>query len=259
MKNILVASDLSDRSRQAVRRGVELSARTGARLTVLHVVDAAMPEPLSGSVKTDATRLLAQEVAEDAGTRSIAHEIKVVIGDTVEEIHQIAEEIEADLLIVGLHRRRVFLDHIKETTMEHLIRASARPVLLVARDVTGPYSRVLGGVDLSSVCASGLHKIEMVAPGAELTLFHAHEVSFREEAERDYETWQAVSELPDGLPDPVFVEAKARDALTDIMAEDDYDLLVIGAYTRSNAGRYILGGFSSGLIRQPPCDLLLAK
>ncbi|MGZ2257202.1 universal stress protein [Roseobacter sp. A03A-229] len=259
MRNILVASDLSDRSRPAVRRGVQLAAETGAKLTVLHVVDAAMPDAMSSAVQADATKLLSQEVAEDAGTRDVAHDIKVVIGDTVEEINDCADQIEADLLIVGLHRRRVFLDHIKETTMEHLIRASARPVLLVAGEASQPYARVLGGVDLSDVCASGLHKIEMIAPGAEVTLFHAHEVSFRKEAERDYATWEAVSHLPEGLPQPVFVEAKARDALDEVMEQDDYDLLVIGAYTRSNAGRYILGGFSSGLIRQPPCDLLLAK
>ncbi|WP_299678802.1 universal stress protein [uncultured Roseobacter sp.] len=259
MKNIVVASDLSDRSRQAVRRGVHLAADMGARLTVLHVVDAAMPDRLSNRVQTEAAALLAEEVAEDADGRTLDHLIEVVVGDTVEEIHNAVEGLGADLLIVGLHRRRVFLDHIKETTMEHLIRASSLPVLLVAGDADRPYARVLGGVDLSPVCAAGLHKIRMIAPSAELTLFHAHEVSFRNEAERDYATWTAVSALPDNLPPPVFVEGKAREALEEVMAETDCDLLVIGAYTRSNAGRYMLGGFSSGLIRKPPCDLLLAK
>ncbi len=218
-----------------------------------------MPEPLARSVQRDATQILTQETTEDAGARNIAHEIRVVIGDTVDVIHNVAEELDADLLIVGRHRRRVFLDHIKETTMEHLIRASARPVLLVVDAADAPYAHVLGGVDLSEVCAAGLHKIGLVAPSAEVTLFHAHEVSFRKEAERDYETWKAVSKLPERLPAPIFVEARARDALEDVMAQGAFDLLVIGAYTRSNAGRYFLGGFSSGLIRNPPCDLLLAK
>ena len=259
MNSIIVASDLSERSREAVRRGVHLAAEMKARLTVLHVVDAAMPDRVSQQVQKEAAILLTEEVAADVDGRTVDHEISVVVGDTIQEINHMAETSGADLLIVGLHRRRVFLDHIKETTMEHLIRSSSLPVLLVANRADRPYARVLGGVDLSAVCASGLQKIQMIAPDAELTLFHAHEVSFRKEAERDYATWKAVHNLSDALPQPLFIEASARDAVQEIFAKDHYDLLAIGAYTRSNAGRYILGGFSASLIRKPPCDLLLAK
>lgn len=259
MKNILVASDLSERSRGAVRRGVGLAAHLNARLTVLHVVDGAMPAALADQVQKEAGARLAEAVAEDASGREIAHDILVVVGDTIEEINGVAAASAADLLIVGVHRRRVFLDHIKETTMEHLIRSSRLPVLLVADTAEHAYAQVLGGVDLSQVCAAGLRQVFKIAPGAALTLFHAHEMSFRKEAERDYATWQAVSDLPPGLPAPTFVEATAADAIHDLMAEGGYDLLAIGAHTRSNVGRYILGGFSAGLIRKPPCDLLIAK
>lgn len=259
MENIIVASDLSERSRQAVRRGVNLAADLNATLTVLHVVDEAMPGGMSSQVQREAASTLSDEVAADANGRTIEHEVMVVIGDAIEQINDVARQSGADLLIVGLHRRRVFLDHIKETTMEHLIRSSRLPVLLVADRAGKAYAKVLAGVDLSQVCASGLHKIHRIAPQAELTLFHAHEVSFRKEAERDYATWQAVSQLPDPLPAPVFVEASAREALHALMEKERYDLLAIGAHTRSNAGRYILGGFTAGLIRKPPCDLLLAK
>lgn len=259
MKSIMVASDLSERSRQAVRRGINLAADMNAKVTILHVVDDAMPGALSAQVQREALVSLSDEVAADADGREIDHEIKVVVGDTIGEISSMAQTTQADLLVVGLHRRRVFLDHIKETTMEHLIRSSRLPVLLVAERADRDYARVLGGVDLSRVCASALHRLREIAPRAELTLFHAHEMSFRKEAERDYATWKAMSDLPQDLPKPRFVEASARDAVHDLMEQERYDLLAIGAHTRSNTGRYILGGFSAGLIRQPPCDLLLAK
>lgn len=143
--------------------------------------------------------------------------------------------------------------------MEHLVRASPAPVLLAMGEADSAYAQVLSGVDLSAVCAGALHKARMIAPQAKLTLFHAHEVSFRKEAEQDYETWKAMNVLPDNLPSPVFVEANAMDALHEMMDDNTYDLLVIGAHTRSNAGRYFLGNFSADLIRKPPCDLLLAK
>lgn len=259
MKNIVVASDLSDRSRQALRRAVNLAAQTKADLTVLNVVDDAIPANLSTQVQIGAKTLLAEQVAADAKDREIAVTIKVDVGDAMEIIGAVTEDTKADLLVVGLHRRRRFLDHIRETTMEHLIRSSDKPVLLVAAETDQAYTRVLSGVALSEACATALRRIPMIAPYADLTIFNAHEVSFRKEAEQEYETWKAMNPLPEGLPDPVFVEATAADALEDIVKNGSYDLLAIGAHTRSSAGRYILGGFTAGLIRNPPCDVLIAK
>ncbi|MDJ0820711.1 MAG: universal stress protein [Paracoccaceae bacterium] len=257
MQNIMVASDLSERSRPAIQRAVQLASDLQARLTVVHVVDAAMPEPLAAKVQDKATALLQSEVSQGGG--KVEADIQVLVGDTVEAIADLVRDTGADLLIVGQHRRRVFLDQVKETTMEHLVRASDVPVLLVANLPKSAYAQVLGGIDFSAFCASALHKVQTIAPDAELTVFHAHDVSFRKEAERDFEIWQATTDAPKDLPIPVFLEARAKDAVEDLLAEKPYDLLVIGAHTRSNAARFVLGGFSAGLIRNPPCDLLLAR
>lgn len=259
MKNIVAASDLSERSKPAVQRAIHLAAASGARLTVVHVVDDSMPPDLSDQLKAGAKKLLSDQIAAQTAGHDLQSDVHVATGDPMEAVKRIVEHTRADLLVVGVHRRRTFFDHVRETTMEHLVRSSRVPVLLAMAPADDPYARVLSGVDLSRVCAAALHKIAMVAPEAELTLFHAHEISFRNEAEQDYETWQAIHALPKNLPRPTFIEATARDALDDMLDGQTYDLLAIGAHTRSNAGRYILGGFTAGLIRKPPCDLLLAK
>ncbi len=259
MKNILVASDLSDRSRPAIRRGVQLAAQAGARLTIVHVVDGALPDQITAGVRKDAERLLREAVDAASDGHGISTDIVVALGDTVEAINEIAQSSEAGLLIVGLHRRRVFLEFVKETTMELLVRSSRLPVLLVTGDGDTPYGRVLAGIDMSATCASGLHKIAIVAPQADLTLFHAHPVSFSQEAARDFEIWQAVHNVPENLPKPIFVEGPPGEVLEQVMDGETFDLLVMGAHTRSNAARFIVGGFSAGLVRNPPCDLLLAK
>lgn len=259
MRNIIAASDLSERSRPAVRRAVNLAADCGAKLTLLHVVDETMPATLSDQLSAGAKALLTEQIEADAAGRDITTEVCVIVGDAFEEVNQLVERINADLLVVGQHRRRKFFDQIRETTMEHLVRASRAPVLLAMGEGDSPYAQTLSGVDLSEVCAGALHKLRMIAPQAELTLFHAHEVSFRKEAEQDYETWKSMNVLPDNLPGPVFIEANAMDALHEMMDDKTYDLLAVGAHTRSNAGRYFLGNFSADLIRKPPCDLLLAK
>ncbi|WP_370402090.1 universal stress protein [Sulfitobacter sp. JB4-11] len=259
MKNIVVASDLSERSEPAVQRAINLAAASGARLTVVHVVDDSMPSGLSDQLLAGANALLSDQVAQEMEGSDVTTDIKVVTGDVFEAVNEVVDQTNADLLVVGIHRRRKFFDQVRETTVEHIIRSSSVPVLLAMAPGNDPYVRVLGGVDLSKVCAATLHKIGMVAPKAELNLFHAHEISFRKEAERDYETWQAMHVLPENLPPPTFVEGTAVDALHELMDGKSFDLLAIGAHTRSNAGRYILGSLSAGLIRNPPCDLMLAK
>ena len=259
MQRIIVASDLSERSRPAIKRAVELAISAYAKLLVLNIVNDDTPADVSHQLSVGAQTILAEQVAQDADGRALDAEIKVVVGDPLNEINLATKDFNADLLILGPHRRRVFLDQIRETTMEHLIRSSTIPVLLVAREADHAYQRVLCGIALSPACAAALHRVSVVAPQADLTLFHAHEVSFRQEAERDYETWKAVHPITKDLRDPTFVEASANDALEDLLENGKNDLLAIGGHTGSAGGRYRLGSFTASMIRNPPCDVLIAK
>ena len=259
MEKIIVASDLSDRSQPAVRRAVALAVETGAELVVLFVVSDDLPERLSEPVRIGAETMLTEQLAEFAGGAPLRFNVQVRIGDPLDVIDEVAGGSGADLLVMGRHRRRKFLDQVRETTVEYLVRSSRIPVLLVTSDADTPYRAVLCGVAFSEVCTSALRTIPMVTPEAEVTLFHAHEVSFRQEAERDFETWKTIYGLSPDLAAPIFVEARARDALDDLLEAATYDLIAIGGHTRADGGRYFVGRFTSGLIRNPPCDLLIAK
>ena len=259
MQTILLASDLSDRSDAALGRAVELAVATGARLTLHHVVDSAMPAPIAGQVRTEAARSMEETLERCLDGRSLDCAVSAEVGDVSEGIAAAVEATGAELLIVGVHRRRAFLDQYRETTMERLIRASEVPVLMVQRAVTGPYAHMLGAVGLSRNCAAAIRLGLRIAPAAKVTLFHAHEVSFARESALDYADWKAASGLPAGMPDPILVEGPAEDVVQDLMAEDTFDLMTLGAHTRPGMGRRLLGGLAASLIRKPPCDLLVAK
>lgn len=259
MQKIIVASDLSERSRPAVKRATALTIASGATLSVLFVVSDDLPEQLSEPVRVGAKTILGEQVTEFAAGAEIDFDVRIEIGDPLEVIDEVASEAEADLLVMGMHRRRRFLDQVRETTVERLVRSSRIPVLLVTSDTEAPYANVLCGVAYSEVCVSALRTIPMIAPEAEITLYHAHEVSFRQEAERDFESWKTIYGLAPDLAAPIFVEARARDALDDLLDDATYDLIAIGGHTRADGGRYFVGKFTSGLIRNPPCDLLIAK
>lgn len=275
MQNILVASDLSIRSDRAMRRAAQLAEATGAKLTIVHVVDSAMPLDLAETVRAQAAQTLSDQLRACCPDAAPDHDIHVVIGDPLEDVIAQAINVAADLIVVGIHRERRFLDLIKQTTMERLIRASTVPVLLVSQASMEAYHHVICAIDMSHAAAQAITMARRIAATARLSLFHAYHVPyrrltnpadaaataipFRKEAEEEFAQWAADNALPADLPAPRFIDASPAVALEQVLADDTPDLLALGAHARSNLGRYMLGGFTSALIRNPPCDLLVAR
>ena len=275
MHDILVASDLSVRSDRAMRRAAQLASETGAKLNIVHVVDSAMPPDLAETVRAQAAKTLQDQLRACCPDAAPDNDIHVVIGDPLEDVIAQAINVAAELIVVGIHRERHYLDLIKQTTMERLIRASTVPVLLVSQTGKQPYSHILCAIDMSHAAAQAITMARRIAPAARLSLFHAYHVPyrrltdpsdaaattipFRKEAEEQFAQWAADNALPADLPAPRFIDASPTVALDQVLAEGTPDLLALGAHSRSNLGRYMLGGFTSTLIRNPPCDLLVAR
>ena len=274
MDQILVASDLSVRSDRAIARAAALAREHQAKLTFIHVVDDAMPLDTAEMVRAAAVETLRGQLRVCCPEEEADHAIEAVIGDPVKEVIALASTINAGLLVLGLHRERHYLDLIRQTTMERLIRASTTPVLLVSTAAGQPYQHLLAAIDMSPPAARAISLGRDLTPNARTTLFHAYHVPYRRmanpsdaaattlpflhEAEDQYREWADTAQLTD-LPKPQFIDGSPHAALDQIMASDPADLLDLGAHSRSNLGRYVLGGFTSGLIRNPPCDLLVCR
>lgn len=87
LKSILVASDISSRATPAVRRAVKLADASGARLTVLHVVEDDLLAERAREEIADADGFLSDQVA-GSGAPTLA-EVVVVTGHA---FHAIGEE-----------------------------------------------------------------------------------------------------------------------------------------------------------------------
>lgn len=111
-KRVLVAIDLSDESDQVARRAQSIADNTDCELHIIHVIEPLsfaygvdIPMDFSGlqdEIQTQATDQL-QRFAEQ---NSIDHDHQhIVLGRPEVEIHAKAEEIAADLIVVGSHGR----------------------------------------------------------------------------------------------------------------------------------------------------------
>ncbi len=195
-------------------------------------------------------------------------------GEPASAILAAAEAAEADLLVLGLHRRRPLADLVSATTMERIVRNSLRPVLLAAEPAETPYASVLAGLDLSPAAAAAVRTARAIAPGADLATFHAVHIPYRgfqagdpkhaalpfmKLARQDLDRWIAAEDLADPCANAELREGGVQEVFADMMRERKPQLVAIGAHGRGAFSATALGGFASELMRDPPCDLLLVR
>jgi nucleotide-binding universal stress UspA family protein len=147
-KGILCAVDFSDCSMQALKYAMSLAQEADARLTVMHVIE--LPPDVPREVhETGFTgpRSLREYIAlaeEDSRARlqaAVPDSVRAYCTvDTVQttgkpyrEILRVAEEQQADLLVVGVHGRSAIDRLLFGSTAQHLVRQAACPVLTLRK------------------------------------------------------------------------------------------------------------------------------
>jgi nucleotide-binding universal stress UspA family protein len=273
MKSILVASDLSERSDRAVRRAIRLAREHGATCHVLHVIDQELPADLASRWREDAGTRLARFIEGlDTEGVEVSHEERV--GDLLVAIPELVSDRDVDLVVLGLHRRRAFLDRLRETTMERLVRLLRKPVLLVREPAGHSYETVLAPVSFSPACTAACRAARAVAPKARLHAFHSIPMPYSgltgeksggamsraliAEAEAVRADWLA-QDGPDLTPEQIELETgPLREVMASQLAKVRPDLIAIGAHTRFALAPHLLGSFAAELVRDAPADLLIA-
>ena len=138
---IVVPVDYSRSSIEGVRYAAKLARRTGARLTLLHVVfpyqDAVAFDRISADAAPSTQR--AVSVAEELMRhlkgrrflRGVQCESEVRVGNVIDEIARATRPPLADLLVTSTHGCGGFGHAILGSTAEHLIRYAECPVITV--------------------------------------------------------------------------------------------------------------------------------
>lgn len=271
MPHFIVATDLSDRGDRAVHRAILLAAERKARLTVLTVVDDALPAALAKPVREGSEAELKRIVASFAESAGAKIDITVVTGDPARAVAECAMAEKADLLIVGRHRNRPFADLFRQTTVERIVALAGCPVLLVAAAPAGPYRRALEPVDFSPASAAAVDHALGLAPDAAHDGIHVFHVPFRglmpgdsipaflHEAEQMEAAWRKTFGIDAGKLPIRLVEGGTQSELVQAIAATRPDLVAVGAHGRPAISTTLLGSVATMLMREPPCDLLIVR
>jgi len=274
-----VATDFSERSDRAIRRATLLAQTFGASLTLIHVIDDDQPRRILRAEQQAVEAFLGEQTRSLREIDGLACTSRIVLGDPFEGITQAAREDEADLLIIGPHRRQVLKDVFVGTTAERTIRASERPVLMANGVPAGPYRRILLAVDLSGCSGDAVHAVQNLGLNAKaaVSVVHIFDApasglmywsSSDEDRIKDYlaqEEERASGELAAFLTDfnlgPVQQilrpdETSVAHIICATAREASADLIVVGTRGRTGIAKTLLGSVAAEVLRSSDRDVL---
>ena len=154
--HILAATDFSTRSNRALRQAGLLAQPERAQLHIVHVVDDDQPEELVRLEKREAERVLNEQAGSMPELSGVQGQLMVVTGDPFDGILKTAAEVNADLIVMGSHRKQLLLDIFVGTTIERVIRKGSFPVLMVNHEAQRKYENVVAAVDMSDASANAV-------------------------------------------------------------------------------------------------------
>ncbi len=288
LTRILLATDGSESAELAGKAAADISNRTAAELHVIHVwTDVPPPaypsmslDNYSRMAKEEAGRLLRRQAwnARITGGRVAGQHLRE--GNPAEEISALAEELDADLVVVGSRRVGRVKRLITGSVSEGVVHRASCPVLVVCGgEGAWPVGRVVVADDGSGPARRAGDLAAEIAnlSGAEVVVVRAYEHppepvggwSAQDRRELDEVLWQnrrdlkkraeQLEEIAQCRPKTRLIKAKAASAMNLVAEEKEVGqtLLAVGTRGLSAPKRALLGSVSTETLRAADGSVLI--
>jgi universal stress protein E len=286
IRSILVTTDLQAASDDVLRGAAEIALRAGAELHLLHALD--LPRSGYGTALHLRQRIpaarnaLREQIARALPPGVQAASEQVWVEAPPAAINLRAEEVGADLIVLGPHQPRMFRGPILGTTADRVLRSARVPVLILGQPVRLPLRRVVIPIDLSDPASGALDQgllwartfgeQEPQQSGAtEATVLHVvprvyemYDFPFDRTVlapELNREIVEAVERIGGTgaltvRDDVVWGNSPGETIIHDV-EDGRADLLVMGTHGYGALGRALVGSITSAVARATPCPMLL--
>ena len=140
IRRILVPTDFSETSERALDYAIELAEKMNASVTVMHAYEIPIVGFPDGALVAtadvasriaDVSRAALEATAKKRAGRVVKLDTLLRDGVAYEEIRTVADEIDADLIVIGTHGRRGIARALLGSVAENVIRTTQRPVLTI--------------------------------------------------------------------------------------------------------------------------------
>ncbi|MFT7390324.1 MAG: nucleotide-binding universal stress UspA family protein [Paracoccaceae bacterium] len=263
MDTHIIGVDLTAHGDDALARGLEIAERLGARVIAVRC-DPAMTR--AGALR--ARDRLARRLRGDPRAACVPWRALALAQTAGAAIPALARATGATLITIGGHRPRPLRDLALAGTGETILHAAPCPLVAATPGARRGWRAALAAVDFSAPCAEAMRAAARLAPGMPIDAVHAVHVpsaawdpataaAALDDAWREMERFRIVNPLPEFRHARV-VAGGVRPAIAAAMTPET-DLLILGADGHGRVRDYLLGSVAFDLLRDPPCDLLLAR
>jgi nucleotide-binding universal stress UspA family protein len=293
LKRILVTTDFSDASRQALPLAIEFARQFGATLALVHVIPAALVGELSHiGIVFEQKRLAAEARArlerfrETELPANLRVEPALLEGGPAHQIVTFAKETEADLILIATHGLTGLKHFWLGSTAERVVRHAPCPVLIVREqpvlvrfpgDVLCRFQRILVPTDFSEASRPALRYAAALAQpcGGEVTCIHviepppypefgyAHvptkEAALRREANKRLDVCCHDLTQAGIKARSVLRNGSAFHEIAEQVREHGADLIIMGTHSRGPVAHALLGSTAERVVHHAPCPVLVVR
>lgn len=286
IKNILAAVGQFPQDNQALARAVEIARAHEASLTIVHVIEGFSGLGVASTEFLDIRNqvlLNARENIKTAIARKVVGiaevDVRIEIGSSSLTLIELIDEITPDLVVMRAHQHESILKKIIGSTTDRVIRTSRVPVLIVKREVSQEYQRVVVSIETPDSSAAVVHFVDTLLPSTELSLVHIVQIPHQFEtamihansghdiaAHRDAlmseakASLQAMSKKLEHRPKASSTRVVAGDPAKSLVRATwsaKVDLIVLGPGSTSMLRHALLGSVTQRVLHGSTCDVLI--
>ncbi len=286
LKNIVICTDGSEFSEGAIREGLRLVKKTGAKVTALSVIDfnpelAALAPDLIDKMETDIRRHL-NGIREEAAKESIELEAFTLLSTTPYiGIAKEAERVGADLIVMGRRGKTGLKRLLLGSVTKRVIGHAPCSVLVVPREAKLQCKKVLCATDGSVYGDAAAAEAVMIAKrcGAELTFISAvhsetasafdivqsqmqRELIAENElrvAESSLKSAKEYAEKENVESESLVRAGRTYEVIVKTASDKGVDLIVVGSHGRTGVDRLLMGSVAERVVGTAECAILVVK
>ncbi|HSH29093.1 MAG TPA: TSUP family transporter [Thiohalobacter sp.] len=269
-ERFLVASDGSEFSAAAVREALGMAAKCGAEVHVMSLLaTGAEHEALGESILKQELEMVQSNLdrirteAEAAGIKCQTHAIHGRAVD--EEIVALADQVQADLIIMGRRGRRGLARLMLGHATAQVIGRAHCSVLVVPRAAHIEGRHLVLATDGSRSADAAAVTTARLAQFCDARVSVVSVTTPSHGPERRAEARQAVDRVVEHMRgegtevDGLVQEGVPAEVITGLARERNADLIVTGSHGRSGLERVLIGSVSERILNETPCAVLVVK
>lgn len=291
IRNVLAATDFSEPADLGLAWAARSARRHGARLHVVHVLTPPMPvadfaappltldQDLRDAARKRMDDLLASEVLTGLEVEGVLRD-----GTPSQAVLDVAEEVAADLVVVGSRGLTGFRHLLLGSTAERIVQRSKAPVLSVHPGdprPDRPVRTVLVPTDFSEDAEAALTAatrcLGLPGEGTRVILLHIFHIPAEYRSYGPTSTFFRLGEEMnatirhrlEGLAKPLHDEGMATEVecvqgipaevIVRVAKEREVDLIAMGTHGRSGVAHLLLGSTAERVVQHAGCPVLTVR